>query len=524
MRPNYTSATSTKDSPDHSCTSPSCLSAGRERRSAQWGESSPPALTAEQLRPLHAAFDGLRERAERDATARIVSADPDATSVDRRPSWGPPLILEGELLQLCRTLGYLKEDDKPIARLWSTFADPRKVGTALRNTVSKHGLAGIACRGFELHPGGQRGNQRDILFEAKLDKASQWTFGPRVHWYDPGNRRRRHDWECLMRRRVEMQDTIAKLGGDQLGLNKELAEISAQIAILEAEDDQETADRRKRHEQRRRVVELARERVLDFAGAPNVQMQLAAQLNGNCCICWIELSDPVSLERGIGPECLKHREDFIEDLHANGASKTKIVFLSGMPLEFVEAVLAERTSEKRRARAQKAKTTPKKKRTAVLSEWKTRGVAVTSRRIGEFGETKTTKTVRYREGQHATLIQHCAVFGDIKTELYKFTIEGPQSYAQHQAAMEISYLEPRKRNWACIWVTPDSIRYSTIVSDDGEVRTPPPKAHHGGSPFAVAEPARKRNGAAQLAGDRTLRRLYESTRPSMIGIRSHRHA
>jgi Family of unknown function (DUF6011) len=40
-------------------------------------------------------------------------------------------------------------------------------------------------------------------------------------------------------------------------------------------------------------------------------MQTAARLWGHCCICGKALIDPVSLERGIGPDCYAHKIDFI---------------------------------------------------------------------------------------------------------------------------------------------------------------------------------------------------------------------
>ena len=55
---------------------------------------------------------------------------------------------------------------------------------------------------------------------------------------------------------------------------------------------------------RQRVIELARVRVLEFAGAPGLQMQAASRLWGRCFNCGKELTDPISLERGIGPDCL----------------------------------------------------------------------------------------------------------------------------------------------------------------------------------------------------------------------------
>jgi hypothetical protein len=64
-------------------------------------------------------------------------------------------------------LGYLKADDKPVCRLWATFADPKRAGTWTREHTSKHTLAGIECRTFTLFAGPRRGKTSEILFEAQ---------------------------------------------------------------------------------------------------------------------------------------------------------------------------------------------------------------------------------------------------------------------------------------------------------------------------------------------------------------------
>ena len=130
---------------------------------------SPP---VENTLPAFEVFEQLRQRAEQD-----VAADDD-TERQRRPSWAPPLILGDELHATCVELGLLQPDDKPIARLWAEFADPKKRGTVLREQRSSLPLHGITCRGFELHAGTERGRTLDILFEAQRDKDGKWRFGP----------------------------------------------------------------------------------------------------------------------------------------------------------------------------------------------------------------------------------------------------------------------------------------------------------------------------------------------------------
>jgi hypothetical protein len=57
---------------------------------------------------LHAAFEDLRVRAEAEAAA--------TEELRRRPSWAPPLLIEGELFDLCVELGLLNKEDAPAAR------------------------------------------------------------------------------------------------------------------------------------------------------------------------------------------------------------------------------------------------------------------------------------------------------------------------------------------------------------------------------------------------------------------------
>ena len=70
-------------------------------------------------------------------------------------------------------------------------------------------------------------------------------------------------------------------------------------------------------------------------------MQRAGRLCGNCCICWRDLTDPISLERGIGPECLGRIVEVIRWHHAHGRPVEIIAMIVGMPRAFVSEVIAE---------------------------------------------------------------------------------------------------------------------------------------------------------------------------------------
>jgi len=273
------------------------------------------------------AFERLRQRAEAE-----VSITEDA---ERRPSWAPPLVLEEELANICYELGYLTDDNKWIARFWATFATPKRSGRWLREHVSNLPLTCLSCRGFQLHAGGTRGSTGNILFEAQREESGTWRFGPREYFF-PYFSPKQREWERLIGER-ERAPTI--YNDRQLGTR--LAEIARQIEAIDAEDLTKAKAHRDRQRLRQRALELARARVLDFIGAPDAQMQLAARLCGHCCICFKELTDPISLEHGIGPDCHAKRIKFIHARAADGWPLERIVMLSGMPVDFVTSVLSE---------------------------------------------------------------------------------------------------------------------------------------------------------------------------------------
>jgi hypothetical protein len=66
------------------------------------------------------------------------------------------------------------------------------------------------------------------------------------------------------------------------------------------------------------------------------------------------------------------------------------------------------------------------------------------------------------EGEKATIIQHCAVFGTVKTEVRKFWVNDAKPYAQHPVSVIITFVEPRRRSSSYIRVVPDSHRFTTI--------------------------------------------------------------
>jgi uncharacterized protein DUF6011 len=235
----------------------------------------------------------------------------------------------------CSTLvlGWLGLNDKPIARLWAGFADPKAIGRILREGRGRHPLTGITCRGFELHAGSERGPTSAILFEAQRTGSGQSRFGPGLYASDYHSPRQ-SEWERLVRERERYQEVP--------GLGADVARISERIAAIDAEDSLSAQAHRHRQHLRERAVGLAKARVLDFAGAPGVQMQLAGRLCGQCFHCFRALTDPISLERGIGPDCLENKVAWIKARGSEGDDVRAIAFWSGMPVDFVTAILDRR--------------------------------------------------------------------------------------------------------------------------------------------------------------------------------------
>jgi hypothetical protein len=53
------------------------------------------------------------------------------------------------------------------------------------------------------------------------------------------------------------------------------------------------------------------------------------------------LTDPISLERGVGPDCIEQIVFMIKALAAKGHDHDRIALVVGMPCAFVDAVLNE---------------------------------------------------------------------------------------------------------------------------------------------------------------------------------------
>ena len=279
------------------------------------------------------AFEQLRQRAERDVAERKHD--------EKRPSWGPRLIIEGELLANCIELGLVTADEAPVARLWAEFADPTKRGSSVREARSRHALTGLACRGFELTAGAERGSPSGVLVRAQREVSGAWRFGPNPSSFEYSSHRS-GVWSRAVRERETCRQQLERFSSsDAPRLEAEIARITAEIAETERLDNEDAAKFYRRQQLRNRAAELGFARVLDFAGAPGLQMQLAARLSGCCSNCGKELIDPISLERGIGPDCYAGKVSFVRFLAKKGHDAATIADIVAMPEAFVIAVMEE---------------------------------------------------------------------------------------------------------------------------------------------------------------------------------------
>src|SRR5215831_8589063 len=249
---------------------------------------------------LSELLETLRHRAEE------YTADAATT---RRPSWAPALVISDEFVQLARTVGLLKNGDKPVIRLWGKFADPRTKGTLLREQVGLT-LAGVRCRGFDVYVGIARKGSR--LYQAKRGDQGEWEHGPHsweVPWNDDNYRSSRSLGHELSNQQTNCRwyvRTIDECGGpeQQPNMVRDLERVQQVCANLEQKYRAARTGIDTRNAAQARLLVLARERVIEFGGGDHLtQMVAGARVTGHCCICGKELTDPVSIERGIGPDC-----------------------------------------------------------------------------------------------------------------------------------------------------------------------------------------------------------------------------
>ena len=135
----------------------------------------------------------------------------------------------------------------------------------------------VRCPGFELRAG-QKHNGKTIWTGQYFDKGRAMA---------NAERQREHSTSPEIREffKRAIEETQAKTGGWSFGPRWSWSRIPGRLQKLE------------------HAVELGQARVMDFAGAPDEQMRAGGRFCGRCCICGKALTDPHSIELGIGPEC-----------------------------------------------------------------------------------------------------------------------------------------------------------------------------------------------------------------------------
>lgn len=62
------------------------------------------------------------------------------------------------------------------------------------------------------------------------------------------------------------------------------------------------------------------------------------------------------------------------------------------------------------------------------------------------------KAVSLRAGGKAVIVQHCAVFGRLETQVRKWSVSPPLPYAQYPVVVSVRFCKPRRRRGLYITV------------------------------------------------------------------------
>jgi len=196
-------------------------------------------------------------------------------------------------------------------RLWARFASATKVGTMLRTEVGKLPMPEARVRAFELRVGVDHSGpyvlrtQRGLNGRWWVGHSQRQLFAGGLEWQQireelARQNQNRRFYEFLSAERQKRGDEP-----DPVEENK-LQQCRQRIAELEPRDAELRAAHEAHNKRYERLHELACQRVSAFAGNPYPQMIAGAHVTGNCAICGRQLTDPTSVERGIGPECYGH--------------------------------------------------------------------------------------------------------------------------------------------------------------------------------------------------------------------------
>ena len=246
-------------------------------------------------------FESLRSIAEADTAG--------AGTDKRRQSWGPALVLGDEILTTLVDLNH-PLPEKKVARLWATFAGPDKVTTHLRTAASKLPMPEARVRAFELRLGTDRSGER--LLQVKRGGSGQWSVDAHImRSRFPRSLQRHQADDARKKARDRVQDlncwvNRATADDDYQWARNELPNAEAALAKCNEAVAEIEADRADYHRRYWAFGDLIKQRVAEVADSPRAQMIAGAHVTGNCAVCGRGLTDPISLERGIGPECFGH--------------------------------------------------------------------------------------------------------------------------------------------------------------------------------------------------------------------------
>jgi Family of unknown function (DUF6011) len=207
-------------------------------------------------RGVNTALDELKTKAE------TMVADAKMT---KRPTWAPRIILGKDLLNLLFELEWLGGDDLAVARLWSVFTDPRR--------------GEVQCEGFQLRAG-EKHNGNKIWTAQYFDKPAVIA-----NLYRQIEAAKSSSTLSFLEDALRI--TEAKTGGWSFGPHWISYRVKGVDVLAKV----------------RQALELGHARVMDFAGHADEQMRAAGKYCGHCCCCGKALTDPISIELGIGPEC-----------------------------------------------------------------------------------------------------------------------------------------------------------------------------------------------------------------------------
>src|SRR2546423_59770 len=72
--------------------------------------------------------------------------------------------------------------------------------------------------------------------------------------------------------------------------------------------------------------------------------------------------------------------------------------------------------------------------------------------------------MRNQTGGPATIVQHCAVFGEHERAVQWWRVGDVMPYAQYDCSVAVTFGEPGKRGRRYFTIAPDNTRYLTVVA------------------------------------------------------------